>query len=458
MLPSGITSTGFPAIEATAAEMGIHFDPWQRELNRAILAKSASGDYAADTVVMSIGRQVGKTYNVGAVVFADSIVTPGTTTIWTAHRFKVSRETFDELRGLARSPLLAPHIDYDAITTAAGNECIPFRNGSRILFAARERGAIRGFSKVRRLVLDEAQILTEAAMSDMAPTTNHAKNPQVILMGTPPKPTDPCEVFTDLRRSALEGDADGLLYVEFSADPATGLDDRVAWRQANPSFPTRTSAKALLRLRRLLGDENFRREVLGIWDSDKRPSLVGHTRWAELAGQEDTRPSPVAFAVEVSPDRVWTTIALAGWRSDGTRHVQVVDVRKGTDWAPDRLAELAEEWKPVATAINPRGPAGSLIADIDEKATKLHKLTGTELGQACSMMVDAVDAGTVHHPGQTLLTRAASALGKKKTGESWVWRPLDSTDISPFQAATWALFALASKPRNRKPSRVMVMR
>ena len=166
----------------------------------------------------------------------------------------------------------------------------------------------------------------------------------------------------------------------------------------------------------------------------------------------------MAFAVEVSPDRVWTTIALAGWRSDGTRHVQVVDVRKGTDWAPDRLAELAEEWKPVATAINPRGPAGSLIADIDEKATKLHKLTGTEPGQACSMMVDAVDAGTVHHPGQTLLTRAASALGRKKTGESWVWRPLDSTDISPFQAATWALFALASKPRNRKPSRVMVMR
>ena len=228
MLPTGITSTGFPAIEATAAEMGIHFDLWQQELNRAILAKSANGDYAADTVVMSIGRQVGKTFNVGRVVFADSIVTPGTTTIWTAHRFKVSRETFDELRGLARSPLLAPHIDYDAITTAAGNECIPFRNGSRILFAARERGAIRGFSKVRRLVLDEAQILTEAAMSDMAPTTNHATNPQVILMGTPPKPTDPCEVFTDLRRTALEGDAESLLYVEFSADPAADLDDRAA--------------------------------------------------------------------------------------------------------------------------------------------------------------------------------------------------------------------------------------
>jgi hypothetical protein len=60
---------------------------------------------------------------------------------------------------------------------------IPFRNGSRIVFAARERGAIRGFTKVRRLVLDEAQILTESAMADLAPTMNQAENPQIIADG-----------------------------------------------------------------------------------------------------------------------------------------------------------------------------------------------------------------------------------------------------------------------------------
>ena len=161
VLPDGIVATGFPSVEATCAELGIRFDDWQRELNRCILGKTSSGEYAADTVAMSIPRQVGKTFDVGALVFADSIIVPGTTTIWTAHRFKVSRETFNELRGWATSPALAAHIDPDEITTGAGNECIPFRNGSRILFAARERGAVRGFTKVRRLVLDEAQILTE---------------------------------------------------------------------------------------------------------------------------------------------------------------------------------------------------------------------------------------------------------------------------------------------------------
>jgi phage terminase large subunit-like protein len=88
----------------------------------AILAKDATACMRRTRWSISIPRQVGKTYDIGALVFADSIINPGTTTVWTAHRFKVARETFNSLRGMAKSPRLAPHIDYDAITTAAGNE------------------------------------------------------------------------------------------------------------------------------------------------------------------------------------------------------------------------------------------------------------------------------------------------------------------------------------------------
>jgi phage terminase large subunit-like protein len=151
VLPRGIASDSFPSTQRVCERIGIIFDPWQRDLNRCLLSKTRSGLYAADTALLSIPRQVGKTFDVGGVVFADSIISPGTTTVWTAHRFKVARETFNEMRAWAKSPQLVPHIDYDEITTGAGNECIPFRNGSRIMFAARERGAIRGFTKVRRL-------------------------------------------------------------------------------------------------------------------------------------------------------------------------------------------------------------------------------------------------------------------------------------------------------------------
>src|SRR4051812_43798243 len=79
VLPEGIVSSSFPAVEATCRKLGLYFDSWQSDLNRCILAKDAAGLYAADTVVISIPRQVGKTWDIGALVFADSIIHPGTT-------------------------------------------------------------------------------------------------------------------------------------------------------------------------------------------------------------------------------------------------------------------------------------------------------------------------------------------------------------------------------------------
>src|SRR5699024_3291028 len=125
----------------------------------------------------------------------------------------------------------------------------------------------RGFAKVDVLVLDEAQILTEKAMEDMVPATNAAPNGLVLMMGTPPRPTDPGEVFTNRRAAALSGDDEDILYVEMSADENANPDDRQQWAIADPSFPARTTETAILRMRKLLGSvASFLREGLGIWD------------------------------------------------------------------------------------------------------------------------------------------------------------------------------------------------
>ena len=455
VLPEGITSSGFPAVEATCREIGIYYDPWQQDLNRCILAKSSTGDYAADTVLMSICRQAGKTFDVGGLVFADSIIHPGTTTVWTAHRFPVSRESFLELRALASTPKMLPHVDPDEITSAAGNESIPFRNGSRIMFKARERGAIRGFTKVRRIVLDEAQILSEAAMADMAPTMNQATNPQVILMGTPPKPSDPSEVFVAMRTEALEGRSEGLLLVEFSADPDSDLDDRDAWAKANPSYPKRTSAKAIQRLRRLLTPEDFRREALGIWDQDSAESgLFDMARWADLhVSNESQRPTPVAFAVAVSQDRQWAHIGLAGLRADARRQLQVVKSFRGTDRVVAELERLVSDWGPVGVAVNPSGPAGSLIPDMQAKGIEPVLVTGRDDGQAVGMFLDGFTDGTICHGGELELAMAVEHARLKESGQSKVWNYRGDIDVAPLQSVTLALFALSTvKPKKRSGS------
>lgn len=443
VIPDGIVSTSFPAVEATCSALGIEFDGWQCELNRLIEARGSDGDYAADTVAMSICRQAGKTYDVGALVFADSIINPHTTTVWTAHRFPVSRESFNELRGLARLPAMAAHIDFGAITTAAGNECIPFRNGSRILFKARERGAIRGFTKVKRIILDEAQILTEAAMADMAPTQNQAANPQIIMLGTPPKPSDPGEVFRRLRVEALSGEAEGTLWVEFAADPTADTDDREAWEQANPSYPKRTPAKRITRLLRLLGEEDFRREGLGIWDDDAAVSVVSLDRWAELVDVEPARPDPVVFVVEVSPDRKWGSVMLAGARHDGATHVQLVESNRGASWLVPRVVELVAKWRPRAVVIRAGSPAAALSPGLSTAGVEPVLLSPTDFGSACGLFADKVADGTVCHDGQPLLEVAIRGARERKRGETKVWEPKGETDVSPLLGVVAGVFVLA---------------
>lgn len=448
-LPEGIVSSGLPAAQATCSQIGLQFDPWQVDLARCILAKAAGGDYAADTVVISIPRQVGKTFLIGALVFADSIINPGTTTVWTAHRFKVSRETFNELRALSLSPAMAPHVDPSAIHTAAGNESITFRNGSRIVFAARERGAIRGFTKVRRLILDEAQILTEAAMSDLAPTMNQATNPQMILMGTPPKPSDASEVFTGLRADALAGTAEGVVYVEFSAEPTSDLDDRAAWLVANPSLHARTPAKAIVRLRKLLSDADFAREALGIWDDNAVGGLISAADWSACEDVKSEIVGAVTLAVDINPDRSQAALAAAGLRPDGMPHVEVVPPRAkdddrpidGIEWLAARTIDVYNRQKAAAVVVDPGSPAGSLIPKLEAAGLKVVPISAREYAQACGAMYDLVVSADVRHINQAQLNAAVGGASKRNIGDAWGWsRKHPSVSIAPLVAVTLAVW------------------
>jgi hypothetical protein len=427
--------------------IGIIFDPWQCDLNRCLLAKTRSGLYAADTVLLSIPRQVGKTFDVGGVTFADSIKNPGTTTVWTAHRFKVARESFNEMRAWAKSPKLAPHIDYDDITTGAGNECIPFRNGSRIVFAARERGSVRGFTKVRRLVLDEGQILTELALSDLVPTMNQAVNPQLILMCTPPKPSDPGEVVTRLRDDALAGESTGVLYVEMSAPPDCDPDDRAAWRKANASYPKRTPAKAILRMRKLLSAEDFMREALGVWDSSSGRKF-SPAQWADCCDPASQIVSRVALGIAVEPGGAVSSIAAAGGRADGLGHGELADRRPGTAWLMSRAVEIAQRQDACVLVMKGGSEAPAFEKELlslgfatkPAPGKRLLQIVGPgEYATACVALAEDVKNGRWRHLGQGPLTEAADAAGTRPVAESWVWaQKSPAAGISPIEAVTLA--------------------
>lgn len=435
VLPDGIVASGFPRVRETCRSVGITFDSWQSDLNKCLLAKSADGLLAADTAALSIARQVGKTFDVGAVEFAECIAVPGTTVVWTAHRFKVARETFNELRALAKSPKLVPHLDYDEITTAAGNEMIPFRNESRIVFAARERGAIRGFTKVRRLILDEAQILTEMALSDLLPTMNQAHDPQIIFMGTPPKPTDPSEVWTRLRAEALSGESEGLLFVEISADDDADPDDREQWRKANPSYPSRTPERAILRLRRLLTTEDFLREALGIWNSSTAVGALDVDAWRVLAEPPPPLASPSFGADLDEAGAGW--LAVAWRRPDGHVHVQLAG-KASVSTLQDRCEELTGKWGGRVAA---GGGAASVLDDADV-------VSSGEFAAACVWLDELLTNGQIRHCDEPALNDAVKVARWRTVGTSGerAWQLKNAPGIGPLAAVTRAVHGLLAGP------------
>ena len=243
--PADIVSTGWPEVEAKLAEIGIQFYVWQAGLAALILGKRADGKYAATVggVTLSIPRQVAKTFLVSAIIFALCLIYPNLTVVWTAHRTRTSNETFRKLKGMAARAKIKPHVL--AIRSTNGEQEITFRNGSRIMFGAREQGFGRGFTEVDIEVFDEAQILTEKALEDMVAAMNQSRFPAgalMFLMGTPPRPIDPGEVFANKRARALAGNGDGMVYVEMSADEDADPDDREQPLALVPLIVTRECA------------------------------------------------------------------------------------------------------------------------------------------------------------------------------------------------------------------------
>ncbi len=468
VVPTGIVSTGWPAVEAKCAEWGDSFDAWQAGLGRVILGKRADDLYAATVggVTLSIPRQVAKTFLVMRIVFALCAIFPGLRVLWTAHHTATLSNTFRSFLGFARRKKVAPLIE--ATYRGSGAQAIVFRNGSEIYFGAREQGFGRGFDEVDVEVFDEAQILTEKALEDMVAATNQSRHQHGALlfyMGTPPRPTDPGEAFTLRRKAALAAKPDwqvyaehgDAVYVECSADANVGrpggpsLDDRDQLRRANPSYPHRTPEASIQRLRaNLPADDSWRREGLGVWDSDDAGTgVVDMARWSDRFAPAEDVSAPIVLVVETTGDRSRTVLVVVASRPDGVPQVEVIDSREGTAWVPARVADVAAADGVSCVVMDPTSAARSLIPDVrtalDPLGVELVEPKAQDVAEAFGLTFDAIHEGGLVHLGEPQLTAAVESAQTRPLGDggmAWSRRKGGPT-IAPLVAMTLGLWRWA---------------
>lgn len=452
--PKGVVSTSWPSVEKKCNEFGVHFRTWQPDVGRLILAKRADGKYAATIggTGLSIPRQVGKTFLVGAIVFALCLLYPNLTVIWTAHRLRTAEETFGKMQVFAKRRKIKPHIA--KVVLGSGEEEIRFLNGSRIMFGARESGFGLGFDEVDVLIFDEAQRLRDLTLDDMIPATNQSRQPSgalLLFMGTPPRPTDPGDVFRRMRTEALTGEDDDTGWVEFGADPdytptlAPAPLTAADWAQiqkANPSYPEDTPREAILRMRKKLGPESFLREGLGIWDEDARVGVL--PGW--LGRAVEAAPPPVAaIGIAVSLDLEWGSIgAAAPWPDGDVVNVGAVDRRRGTTWLVAEAKRIQDEHK-CAVVIDEKCPDASLPGALEDAGVSVTVAKLDDCIEACSELVNRVKDEKVTHQSTPELNDAIKAAAWRMVGDRKLWgRKQSSDDISMLEAVTLAAWKSAA--------------
>jgi hypothetical protein len=442
---------------AKCRELGVEFDEWQHGIGRLALGKRADGSFAATVggVVLSIPRQVGKTFLVGMIVVALCLLFPGLTVVWTAHRTRTATKTFQTLKAMTSRARVKPHMLEPR--NANGEQEVRFRNGSVIMFGAREQGFGRGFDKVDIAVFDEAQILSEKGVEDIVPATNQAEmdgGALLFFMGTPPRPTDPGAEFTNRRNAALKGQTEDTVYVEFSADADAGLDDQKQWAKANPSFPSRTPVASMKRMRaNLTDDDSFRREALGIWTSTTATQrLLGAVAWQRVQAPKSMPGPRLAMAVHFTPDRSAAAVAVASRRRDGRIHAELIAHENGVSWALHYVRERVSRHKPESLVLAGSMAAGHLAADL-ERIRGFKALGAGDVKRACARLHDLVTADAVElavRPHPDLDDNAAIAR-RSSTGPEWVFTaPADShsgslPDLSPLYALALAVWAVGGE-------------
>jgi hypothetical protein len=479
--PTGIVDSLWFAVDDQCREWGDSFDAWQDGLGQLALGLRADGKFASTVggVTLSIPRQVAKTFIIMRIVFALCALFPNLTVLWTAHHSRTSTQAFRKMQGYASRKKVKPHIEFTRATN--GEQEIRFRNGSAIMFGARSMGFGRGFDEVDIEVFDEAQILDEKALEDMVPATNQSRfehGALIFLMGTPPRPSDPGEVFTNRRKKALAAKADDVvyaergnaLYVECSADSNVGqpdgpsLDNPAQLKKANPSYPHRTPQEAIDRLREQLpSDDGWRREGLGVWDDDASTGrLITSGQWSATGISEPPPPGVKSFGVAFSFDGSRVSVAGALKHETGV-HVELVGAQSGTsDTGVALLADwLAERWRDTALiAIAGKAGAGVLERALRDRGVpqKVIKVaTAPDYFTACALLLDGILDGSLTHlatEGQAALDASVAVCDKKTRSLDGAWGWMATTpdgDETPTEAISLANYA--ARTTKRKPGR-----
>lgn len=493
--PEGIVDRSLVSLTRDLSEMaGLSPDPWQGDSHEMMLGLRDDGKFAAATFAEWVGRQQGKTGGIGVPrVLCGLCLLPERRFLWSSHEQRTSTEAFEIIRealltlgdevkpelirippldlpGALREPLFVQVISAngkEGFRTWTTDRRLAWRK--RVLMVSRSKGGGRGFAADVR-VIDEAYAYTPEQQSALAPTRLAKPYAQTIYLSSPPLKGDEGKVMYRLRERAEEENDPTIGYRDWGlavalddflkmsrADQRAFLYNREHWYATLPALGlgrvTEESVEELIKEFAEFSDAA--RELLGLWpiritDDGGRWAVIAEKPWKGQGGADpEAWGERAAFAIAAPEAQDWAAIDVAGYARDSNEIlVQVVRYARGTDWVIEEALGLARRNPGAVWAIDPRGPAGHLIAPLERAAEKFKvpmeivEPSQLEVAHGVQRFIrGVVDTPVIRHFDQEELDIAVKVADTRLIGDVRTWLRRGGTDISPLDAGSLAVWA-----------------
>jgi phage terminase large subunit-like protein len=426
-----------------AKVIGQPFMPWQsRVANVAGEVDRSTGRPFYREVRVTVPRQSGKTTMI-LVVEVDRCLYWGARqrSLYAAQDRNNSRAKWEEQNELLADTPLAALFD---VRRQAGAERTRWKaTGSTLGITA--SGESSGHGQTLDLaVIDEAFAQRdERLVGAFRPAMLTRANAQIWVISTMGTEES---VFlhdrVDDGRARVEaGERRGVAYFEWSAGDDDDPDDPATWWRCMPALGRTVTEETIQSDHDAMDSGEFARAYLNRRTGGGRPVFDAGT-WAAGVDPGSQMVGTPCFAVDVTPDRAWSAIAVAGRRGDRKVHVEVVEHSPGVDWVVGRLRQLAERWQPWPVVVDAGSPAYSLLVDLRALSVDSETVGAREYAAACGQFYDAVVGGEVRHLDQPVLNQAVRSARKRVLGDAWAWARRSGGDTSALVAVTLARYGL----------------
>jgi phage terminase large subunit-like protein len=382
-----------PRVAEVAKRVGTPLMPWQQHVvDVALEVDPETGELAYSELGLTVPRQSGKT-TLWLALMVHRALGFGPphgqrqNILYTAQTRNDARKKFeDEHVKVLEGSSLRRHF---RTRMTNGSEAILWRNGSKHGITSTTEKAGHG-ETIDLAVTDEVFALVddrlEQALKPAMVTRRNALFGWTSTAGTAQSLYLLSKV--ELGRAVVQqGGTKGVAFFEWSADPSQDPADPVTWRGCMPALGITVRESSVAMFQQTMSPKEFRRAFLNIADTESAvDAAIDPTVWRRCADAASKIGGPLAFAIDVNPERTWAAIAVAGERTDGRMHLEVVEHRQGTDWVVERMVELRNQWSPAAIVVDGASPAGALIADLGSAGLDVTTATARDIAQACGML------------------------------------------------------------------------